>query len=253
MEKSETIKILQETEQGYDRIAEKFSETRKHFWEDLDFIKKYAAAGDKLLDYGCGNGRLLELLTDKTIDYTGLDISGKMVNIAKEKYRDPLVKIRKITSFDSLTFPGNYFNVVYSIAVFHHLPSRALRQKVAKELYRVTAPGGFIIITVWNLWPSLDLRKRSSTRPDSARQARGRQKKYLKNILINWANKMIFKSSLDWNDCWIDFNDNKGNVFNRYHHAFRKNELKRLFLDAGFAEERSEIINGKNIIFIGRK
>jgi ubiquinone/menaquinone biosynthesis C-methylase UbiE len=183
------------------------------------------------LDYGCGNGRLLELFSGKTIDYTGLDISGKMINMAKGLHEDPMVKFRKITSFDSLTFPGNFFNAVYSIAVFHHLPSRALRRKVAKELYRVTEPGGFIIVTVWNLW----------------------QKDYFKNILINWGNKLIFKSRLDWNDCWIDFKDNKGNLFNRYHHAFRKNELKNIFVDAGFTQERSEIINGKNIIFIGKK
>ncbi|PJA86780.1 MAG: hypothetical protein CO141_02950 [Candidatus Moranbacteria bacterium CG_4_9_14_3_um_filter_42_9] len=231
MEKAEAIRILQETEQGYNRIAEKFSETRKHFWRGLEFIQDYVSRGENVLDYGCGNGRLLELFSGKNIDYTGLDISGKMINIAKGKYYDPLIKFRKITSFDSLTFPGNYFNAVYSVAVFHHLPSRALRRKVAKELYRVTAPGGFIIITVWNLW----------------------QKKYLKNILINWANKIIFKSSLDWNDCWIDFKDNKGNVFNRYHHAFRKNELKKLFLDAGFNEEKTAILNGRNIIFIGKK
>ena len=231
MEKAKAIKILQETEQGYDRIAEKFSETRKRFWGDLEFIQDYAGSGNNILDYGCGNGRLLELFSGKNIDYTGLDISGKMINIAKGKYSDPLIKFRKITSFDSLTFPGNYFNAVYSIAVFHHLPSASLRQKVAKELYRVTQPGGFIIITVWNLW----------------------QKKYLKNILINWANKMIFKSSLDWNDCWIDFKDNQGNIFNRYHHAFKKKELENLFNEAGFTTERREVLNKKNIIFVGRK
>mgnify|MGYP001328462129 CR=1 FL=1 len=231
MEKAEALKILLETEQGYDRIAEKFSETRKHFWRELEFIKEYAESGNRILDYGCGNGRLLELFSDKAIDYTGLDISGKMVNIAKSTHSDPMIKFRKITSFDSLTFPGNFFNSVYSVAVLHHLPSASLRQKVAKELYRVTEPGGFIIITVWNLW----------------------QKKYFKNILINWGNKIILKSHLDWNDCWINFKDNQGNIFNRYHHAFRKNELKKLFLDAGFSEEKSEIINGRNIIFIGRK
>lgn len=231
MDKSETIKILHETEEGYDRIAEKFSDTRKRFWENLEFIKDYSAQGDRILDYGCGNGRLLELFSDKAVDYTGLDISGKMVNIAQEKYRNPMVKIRKITSFDSLTFPGNYFNVVYSIAVFHHLPSRALRQKVAKELHRVTRPGGFIIIAVWNLW----------------------QKKYFKNILINWGNKLLGRSRLDWNDCWIDFKDNQGNIFNRYHHAFRENELRNIFLEAGFAEKKSGVLNKKNIIFVGRK
>jgi ubiquinone/menaquinone biosynthesis C-methylase UbiE len=231
MDKFEAVKILQETEQGYDRIAAKFSETRKHFWKDIEFIRNYSQNNGRLLDYGCGNGRLLELFEGKAIDYTGLDISGKMINMAKGLHNDPMVKFRKITSFDSLTFPGNYFNSVYSIAVFHHLPSESLRRKVAKELYRVTVPGGFIIITAWNLW----------------------QKKYLKNILINWGNKIIFKSSLDWNDCWINFKDNKGNVFNRYHHAFRKNELKKLFLDAGFTQEKAEVINGKNIIFIGKK
>jgi len=245
MDKSEAIRILQETEQGYDRIAEKFSETRKHFWRGLEFIQDYVSGGENVLDYGCGNGRLLELFSGKNIDYTGLDISGKMINLAKGKYPDPLFKFRKITSFDSLTFPGNYFNAVYSIAVFHHLPSVSLRQKVAKELYRVTAPGGFIVITVWNLWPA-------STRGDCSSK-RGWQKKYLKNILINWANKIIFKSSLDWNDCWIDFKDNKGNIFNRYHHAFRKNELRKLFLAAGFKEEKTAILNGRNIIFSGKK
>ncbi|MEK7598237.1 MAG: methyltransferase domain-containing protein [Patescibacteria group bacterium] len=231
MEKSEAIKILQETEQGYDRIAEKFSETRKRFWGDLEFIKDYVSGGESVLDYGCGNGRLLELFSEKNIDYTGLDISGKMVNLAKGKYQDPLVKFRKITSFDSLTFPGNYFNAVYSIAVFHHLPSQALRQKVAKELYRVTQMGGVIVISAWNLW----------------------QKKYCGNILVNWANKLIGRSQLDWNDCWIDFKDNRGNVFNRYHHAFGKRELGRLFSQAGFSIERCKIVNKKNIIFVGRK
>jgi ubiquinone/menaquinone biosynthesis C-methylase UbiE len=231
MEKETAVNILRETEQGYDRIAEKFSETRKYFWEDIEFIKNYSQNGDRILDYGCGNGRLLGLFENKSIDYTGLDLSGKMINIGKVKYQDPLIKFRKITSFDSLTFPGNFFNSVYSIAVFHHLPSWALRQKVAKELYRVTQPGGFIIITVWNLW----------------------QKKYLKNILINWGNKLIFKSRLDWNDCWIDFKDNRGNLFNRYHHAFRKNELGKIFKDAGFVTERCQVLNKKNIIFVGRK
>jgi len=231
MDKNEAIKILRETEDGYDRIADKFSETRKHFWRDMEFIKEYAARGDKILDYGCGNGRLLELFSEKNIDYTGLDISGKMVNFAKERYNDPLVKFRKITSFDSLAFPGNFFNAAYSVSVFHHLPSRELRVKVAKELFRVVRPGGTIIVSVWNLW----------------------QKRYFKRIFVNWANKTLGRSRLDWNDCWVDFKDNKRNIFNRYHHAYTKGELRKIFREAGFLEDKCETINGKNIVFIGRK
>ncbi len=224
-------KILEETEKGYDLISDKFSQTRKYFWRDLEFIKDCAKNGDKILDYGCGNGRLLELIGDKNIEYRGVDISQKLIDIASQKYGSDRKKFQKITGFDILPFPDNYFNAVYSIAVFHHIPSKELRSKIIKELYRVVKPGGTVIITVWNLW----------------------RKKYIKNIAINYFNKLINKSKLDWDDCYISFKDNQGNIFWRYHHAFTKKELKNLFLPAGFKIRKYAIINKRNITFIGRK
>ena len=79
----ETInRILSETESGYDQMAEKFSGTRKNFWGDLAFIADYIFDGDKILDYGCGNGRLLEILKNKKIDYVGVDVSQKLIDLA---------------------------------------------------------------------------------------------------------------------------------------------------------------------------
>lgn len=75
--------------------------------------------------------------------------------------------------------------------------------------------------------------------------------------------KFIFKNSgliegnwcggVDWNDCYITFKDNQDKIFNRYHHAFTKRELKNLFKKAGFKIEKCEIINGRNIVLIGKK
>lgn len=222
-------KILNETEAGYDLMAEKFSETRKHFWRGLEFIKDYVKDGDKILDYGCGNGRLLELLWNKKIDYTGIDVSRKLINIAKSKY--PGRNFYKTFGVQKLPYPDNYFNTVYSIAVFHHLPSRELRKKTAEELHRIAKPEGHVIVTVWNLW----------------------QGKYLKNIIINYINKLIYGCKLDWNDCYISFKDNKGNVFNRYHHAFTKKELNEIFSGVGFDVRLAKRIKRRNIILIGRK
>lgn len=237
-------KILQETEQGYDLISDKFSQTRKHFWRGLEFIADYAKDGDKVLDFGCGNGRLLELLKDKNIDYLGVDVSEKLIDIAKAKYPDKTDNFRKISSSDSLPLPDNSFNTVFSVAVFHHFPSKKYRRDIIKELYRTTKKDGYVVITVWNLW----------------------QKKYIKNIIDNWLNKIYLSFGgsffigeagspkwLDWNDCNITFRDNQGKVFNRYHHAFSKCELKNLFKKAGFKIEKCENVGGRNIVLIAKK
>ena len=82
------------------------------------------------------------------------------------------VNFQKINpSQDTLPFPDNNFNMVYSIAVFHHLPKEHA-QKMAQELYRVTQSGGVAVITVWNLY----------------------QKKYLKNLMRNWIQKISGQS-----------------------------------------------------------
>lgn len=231
MNKEIVEKILEETEQGYDLIADKFSQTRKYFWRDLEFIKNYAKNDDKILDYGCGNGRLLELIGDKNIEYRGVDISQKLIDTASQKYENNRRKFQKISGFDTLPFPDNYFNIVYSIAVFQHIPSGKLRLKIAKELYRVLMPDGIIIVTVWNLW----------------------QMKYLKNVFKNYINKLIYRSKLDWNDCYVSFKDNEGKIFQRYHHTFTKNEFKKLFLAAGFKALKCDIIKKRNIVLIARK
>lgn len=229
--KSEVVnKILSETEVGYDSMAEKFSQTRKFFWRGLEFIKDYAEDGDRVLDFGCGNGRLLELFSGKKINYTGVDISQKLIDLAGQKYGTENIKFSKISGSDSLAFPNNSFKSVYSIAVFHHLP-KAQAVRMAQELGRVTQGGGVVVITVWNLW----------------------QKKYGKNILQNWLNKILHKSDLDWNDCFISFKDNEGKIFQRYHHAWRVGELRSVFEQAGFQVEKCEVIHRRNILLIGKK
>ena len=293
MKKKIADKILAETESGYDLVSDKFSETRKHFWRELEFIGDYAKEGDTVFDFGCGNGRLLELFSGKNINYFGADVSEKLIEMAKIRYSGVNAEFSKINpSQSSLAFPDNYFNTVYSIAVFHHFPGKEYREQVVKELYRITKPGGHVVITVWNLWPaSLRLIRSgqavvSARFAESRRASRGGQRKYIKNIFKNWIDKLLLRSSLDFNDCYITFKNNQGRIFNRYHHAFTGRELANIFIEAGFTPTpkyfihkcRDEFIKtkcistqysehkplvwgfkkealkiGKNIVLIGRK
>jgi len=224
-------KILNETEAGYDQMAEKFSGTRNFFWRDFEFIKNHVSAGDKILDFGCGNGRLLEILQDKQIEYYGADVSQKLIDLAREKYPEWSQSLVKISGQASLPFPDNFFNAVISVAVFHHLPDQKFRLEMAKELYRVTQPGGKIITTAWNLW----------------------QPKYRKYVWKNIGQKIVGQSNLDFLDCAIPFKNNFGETFQRFHHAYTKKKLAKLFSAAGFSVEEVRVVNNKNIVLVAKK
>ena len=228
-------KILNDTEKGYDLIAKKFSQTRNRFWKELEFIGRFSQKNDKILDFGCGNGRLLKILKGKNIDYVGVDVSENLINSAKNNFGNSNdfggVNFLKIdNNFKHLPFQNDSFDSIYSIAVFHHIPDDAKRLEIVKELYRLSKRDGYIVITVWNLWNF----------------------KYRKNIFKNWENKILGRSRLDWNDCRITFTDNEGRIFERYHHAFIKGELKRLFKKSGFRVLNCKIIKG-NIVLVGKK
>ena len=231
MDKEKINKILAETEIGYDSIADKFSSTRAFMWRDLGFVKDLMKPGDRVLDFGCGNGRLAGFLQNNYGEYVGVDVSQKLINIARDNNRElsSRVKFLKINSKHSkLPFEDNYFDVIFSIAVFHHFPTKEYRLKAAKELHRVLKPNGKIIVSVWQLF----------------------QKRYLKYHIKAIKEKIIGKSGMDWGDLHIPFKDNE-KIFQRYHHTFRKGETERLFSDAGF--KKINLKKGRNLLYIGEK
>jgi len=230
--KQETAqKIIVDTEKGYDQMANKFSGTRSFFWPDLAFIKDHVDANSQILDFGCGNGRLLEILKDKDVDYYGVDISKNLLDIARDRYPKFAAHITQNSADPKLNFSDNFFDSVISIAVFHHSPSSQYRLALAEELYRVTKPGGKIIVSVWNLW----------------------QKRYRKHIWKNSFEKIIGQSNLDFRDCEIPFKNNTGQVFTRFHHAYTEHELAELFKSAGFSKVTVQTVKNKNLVLIGDK
>lgn len=71
----------------------------------------------KILDVGCGTGYLEEFLASGVNDVLGIDVSGKMLDIARKKY--PEVNFRKIDIYD-LSGREKY-DLVVENAFLHHL------------------------------------------------------------------------------------------------------------------------------------
>ena len=210
---------MNKTKEDYNLIAEDFSRTRSFVWEELKPLSQHTIPGDKVLDLGCGNGRLLQIFEGQNIEYLGVDNSEKLIEIAKEEH--PQHKFQVADALN-LPFPDNSFDKIYSIAVLHHIPSTEFRLQFLKEAKRVLKPGGFLIITAWNLW-----------------QRKTAWKLLIKNIIL----KILGKSKLDFRDIFYPWKDSSKKIISqRYFHLFTKKELKELFKKAGFEIKETGIL-----------
>jgi ubiquinone/menaquinone biosynthesis C-methylase UbiE len=228
MKKEYAEQLLKKTKEDYNQIAEEFSITRKEIWDEIDFLfDDYVIPGDKILDLGCGNGRFFELLKDKDVNYIGVDFSEKLIEIAKKKY--PKVKFQVADALN-LPFPNNYFDIIYSIAVLHHIPSREFRQQFLKEARRILKPNGLLILTVWKL----------------------KSKKNWSLFLKYTTLKLIGK--LERRDAFQSW----GKKMERYLHLFSMEELSELANEAKFKIIKKGIVenekgNRKNIYLVIEK
>ncbi|OGF22596.1 hypothetical protein A2Y83_01065 [Candidatus Falkowbacteria bacterium RBG_13_39_14] len=295
--------ILQQVRDNYNLCAEEFSRTRSYNWKSVkELTGRYVERGMKILDVGCGNGRLLELLRSKGVDYTGIDSSEKLIGEARKKLEIavPIVRqgnwklkqnsgneeyVRKgrkgeeskeggegierrgglekmhgkippypplrrgggnfvIGDILDLPFEEDEFDIVFCVAVLHHIPSRELRQKAMHEVHSVLKPGGILITANWNFW----------------------QDKYRTKMLIRIPPLTPPYKGVDING-QMDFGDIMLPPFNgkgapRYHHAFTKLGIKRLFKRTGFRvkecyyEKKGEIAgwrDGANLVCVGEK
>ncbi|MBD3299722.1 MAG: methyltransferase domain-containing protein [Candidatus Moranbacteria bacterium] len=183
--------IYKFSQANYDLGAQYFSKTRKFLWSDLWIFKSYLKKGDKVLDFGCGNGRLIQLLSGFGVDYWGVDVSERLIKLAKRKY--PGGNFRKIDVFfrDYRKFELNSFDVVFSIGVFHHFPLGEKRKKILERLVMLLRENGVLIITVWNL----NLRRFKKYLGDKKQGFSvfkdQRQKFVFERFLYRWENKEL--------------------------------------------------------------
>src|SRR5882757_1338818 len=103
--------------------------------------------GDRVLDVGCSSGylaRLLAAAAGPSGSVTGLDPSEAA--IAHARRRAPAgASFTTGVAQDLSAFADGTFDVVTSTLALHHVPARK-RQEAFREMYRVTRPGGRLLI-----------------------------------------------------------------------------------------------------------
>lgn len=105
-----------------------------------------ARPGDQVLDVGCNGGYLARLLAAAVTPgghVTGVDPSRPAVAYATR--RSPASCTFAVGAAQDLSWPDASFDVVTSTLAVHHIPE-ADRAAAFAEMYRVTRPGGRLLV-----------------------------------------------------------------------------------------------------------
>lgn len=137
--KESTVKYFNDTAKDYDNSHDgKFVNCM--YQEIVDRVRNLK--GDKILDLGCGNGNIINLLKkEREASYYGLDICENMIEEAKKKCGE-YVKFT-VGDAENLPYKDDQFDIIICNASFHHYT----KPEVAiKEIKRVLKSGGTLIL-----------------------------------------------------------------------------------------------------------
>jgi SAM-dependent methyltransferase len=184
---------------------------------DLAFVREHFSKPGRVIDLGCGTGRLAVDLAGRGFFTVAVDLSEEMLRVAAEKARIAGVSVQfaKANLVDLNAFAEESFD--YAACLFHTLgmiAGETERRIALANIRRLLKPGGRFVLHVHNVWYHLGTHA-------------GRRL-----LLRNAFDRLRGKSSFG------DF------VMPPHHglgempmHLFSRRELQRLLRNAGFAIE----------------
>ena len=173
----------------YSEHAEEFLATRAAPWPGwrrlLPHLEEAPSRSFRILDLGCGNGRLGAWLGELLLrphTYTGLDRSLPLLSQARHQFarsRAPArFQVDLVVSNGAIPCRDGAYDAVLALALLHHLPSFALRRALIEDALRVVRKGGLLALSFWQFadderferrrWSWEELDSGSPTRIDPA-------------------------------------------------------------------------------------
>lgn len=100
---------------------------------------------NKILDFGCGPGKLLYLLSQKKIrlNLFGCDINKEIINFNKKEYKNKNINFSLVKEDFKTIFEDSFFDFVFLLDVVEHISEP---NKFLKEINRIIKKGGKLII-----------------------------------------------------------------------------------------------------------
>jgi SAM-dependent methyltransferase len=240
-------RLIELNRQFYTDFGSQFSATRGRIQPGVRRVLDSLNGDEMILDLGCGNGELARTLARKghRSAYLGLDFSLPLLADAEsipEGFSAEFAEADLTSSLEnviashrrwhgSLPFmrrllrrfaPRNdIFDVVFSFATLHHIPSHEMRLDIMQTVHTLLAKGGRFIHSNWQFLNSPRLRLR----------------------VQKWSEAGLTESDVDENDYLLDWRS--GGTGLRYVHHFSDDELAELAKSSGFAITETFYSDGK--------
>ncbi|MBN1814083.1 MAG: class I SAM-dependent methyltransferase [Anaerolineae bacterium] len=218
MDNATVEKLLTLNREFYADFAEPFAESRTLSDPALTSILPYIPGGARVLDVGCGNGRLALLLDQERpgVAYMGVDAVPALIEVARTQAGQLDISAEFYTLDISRPgwsdpLPCGSFDYIVTLAVLHHIPSFRLRARALREIAELLAPRGRVLLSTWQFVDSERLRRK----------------------IVDWTEAGIPAEALEPGDYLLDWD--RGGRGLRYCHLVNEVELRQLAAESGLS------------------
>jgi ubiquinone/menaquinone biosynthesis C-methylase UbiE len=134
------------TRESYDQTADAYRKNTLKLQTDpkADRFLSYLGVGSKILDLGCGPGRDAKFFAERGYQVTGVDISPKMISLAKNSLPEGDFLVSDI---ESLQLNQSSFDAIWASASLLHVSKKAM-PAVLTNLYEALKEGGVFYLSM---------------------------------------------------------------------------------------------------------
>ncbi len=130
---------------SFDIVASEDNRPWNSYWRVFEIIRQACPLrGQKILDFGCGDGSASMILAKMGYEVFGFDISPNNISHAiklSEKYTFHERTHFHVSTAEDLDFPDDYFSLIVGIDILHHIEIEAALVKC----FAMVRPGGMVI------------------------------------------------------------------------------------------------------------
>jgi ubiquinone/menaquinone biosynthesis C-methylase UbiE len=113
-----------DSKETYKLFAEYYDLYAGNYTEDLEFYKSICKNQDKIIEIGCGTGRVLKSFLDSAFKITGVDISDEMLEISKKKLETYIIRKQLVLlnhDFSNNRFDKQFDKVLITFYTFNYI------------------------------------------------------------------------------------------------------------------------------------